>query len=396
MKKTVAMSLVAVVALNGSSIDEAFNSGKVTGQIRGAYVSQDNAADTDTYGTSIGGVLNYETGSWNDIKLGIGAYVSQKLPFATGDEDEGKANPDLFGENTSSYAYIGEAYLDYTANDFNLRVGRQLIDTPLADTDDIRMHPNTFEAAIGSYSGFEGTTVVGGYITRWAGYDSGDDISKFKKLGSDTSNGAAVLGIVNESVENLAVQGWYYGIDELADAFYTDALYVIPFSETMKLELAGQFTDFNEKKNSGMDGSVYGIVATYNFGMFILSAAYNKVSNDEGKIISNGFGGGAYFTSMEEITIDNLEDAKAYQLSAEFDLANVGIEGLTLSTLYGDFKSRPMDANVKEFDIIAAYKMSEAVSADISYATVNDKNNNFNGGDDGGYDRFLARIQYSF
>lgn len=398
MKTTLVLSMAAVVALNATTVDEAFKAGKVSGQIRAAYINQDNAVDTDTYGTSLGGVLKFETAAWHDIKLGLGAYISQKLHVATGDKDEGKANPDLFAADTDSYTYVGEAYIDYSANDFTLRIGRQLIDTPFADTDDIRMHPNSFEAAIATYSGLEKTTLIGGYVTRWAGYDSGDDISKFKKLGGDESNGVAVVGIMNESVENLALQGWYYAIDEVSKAFYTDATYALPFTETMELELSAQYANFSEEKGSGMDGNVYGVGAAFNIGALTLGAAYNKASNDTDKYVSNGFGGGPYFTSMEEMTIDGFEDVKAYQLSAELDMADAGLEGLTLSALYGNFKSTPSDMKIKEIDLIAAYELSEAFSAEVSYAMVDDKNKNTSedGLYDGGYDRFLVRLNYNF
>jgi imipenem/basic amino acid-specific outer membrane pore len=101
---------------------------------------------------------------------------------------------------------------------------------------------------------------------------------------------------------------------------------------------------------------------------------------------------------MEEMTIDSMEDAKAYQLSAELDLADAGIEGLKLSALYGSFKSTPMDMNVKETDLIAAYEINEAFTAEISYAMIDDKNKNTseNGLYDGGYDRFLVRLNYNF
>lgn len=398
MRKTIGMSCVAFVALNGATIDEAFKSGKVSGQVRAAYVDQDNAVDTDTYGTSLGGILKYETGDWNGLKLAVGAYISQKIGFATGDNE--KANNDLFASSAESYAYVGEAYVDYTLGDVNLKVGRQLIDTPFADTDDIRMHPNTFEAAIATYSGIDKTTVVGGYVKRFAGYDSGDDISKFKRLDGANSNGAAVVGIMNESIENLALQGWYYSIDELANALYTDGVYIIPFSETMGLELTAQYANFSEKKESGMDGNVYGIGGAFNVGALTLGAAYNKSSSDNGKSISNGFGGGPYLTSMEEMTIDSLEDAKAYQLSAELDLADAGIEGLTLTALYGSFKSSPMDWNVQESDFIATYEISESLMAEISYAVIDDKNKNTSNDGindyDGGYNRLLARLSYNF
>ncbi|MDD2949280.1 MAG: OprD family outer membrane porin [Sulfuricurvum sp.] len=317
MKKAIVLSMAAVVALSASSINDAFTAGKAGGQIRAAYVNQQNDASQDTYGSSIGGVLKYETADWNGLKLGVGAYVSQKLHFASGDVDEGKLNTDLFDMDGKSYAYMGEAYIDYTMGDVNLKVGRQQIDTPFADTDDIRMHPNTFEALIATYSGIEGTTLVGGYVTRWAGYDSEDVESKdkFKKL-AEGSNGAVVLGAVNESIENLALQGWYYCADKVADLYYADAVYTIAFSETMGLELSGQFAAFREDEDingnkTGISGKVYGVGAAFNVGALTLGAAYNKGTNKDGKVPPIGFGGGPYMTSMEEMTIEGMNDVKA-------------------------------------------------------------------------------------
>lgn len=397
MKKTLLISIAAVTALSGANIEEALKAGKASGQIRAAYVNQDNGIGADTYATSLGGVLKYETGTWNDIKLGVAAYISQKLPFATGDNEN--ANNDLFADNADSYVYLGEAYIDYAVNDFSLRIGRQLLDTPLADTDDIRMHPNTFEAAIATYKGFEGSTLVGGVVKRFAGYDSGNDISEFKKLDGADSHGAAVAGIVNESIENLAFQGWYYGIDNIANVLYADATYAMELSETSGIEMAAQYGHFNELQNSTIDGSVYGAGVNYNIGMLTVGAAYNRVSSGSGKAIVNGFGGGPYFTSMEEMTIDGLEDAKAYQFNAELDLSDAGVEGARLAALYGKFKGKTggLDAKVNEFDVILAYDINENVCADMSYATIDDKNKNTgDSGTDGGYDRFLLRLSYSF
>jgi imipenem/basic amino acid-specific outer membrane pore len=396
MYRIIMISLSAAVVLNGAEIDTAFKEGKVSGQIRAAYINQDNALDADTYATSIGGILKYETAAWNDIKLGIAGYTSQKIDFATGNNES--ANNDFFGNNAKSYIYLGEAYIDYSTDDFVLRVGRQQIDTPFAQTDDIRMLPNTFEAAFATYKVADEVTLLGGYLKRFAGYDSGNDISKFKKLDGVDSNGALVLGVVNESVENLAVQGWYYGINNLTNILYTDATYSVSLNESMGLEFAGQFGHFNETKNSGVEGNVYGIGVSFNVDMLTVGAASNVVSNNNGKTIVNGFGGGPYYTSMEEMTINGLEDARAYRLNAEIDMTKAGIEGLKLATLYGDFrgKTQGLNAKVTEFDIVAGYTLNDNICADMSYAMIDDKNKNNNTATDGGYDRFLIRINYSF
>lgn len=400
MKKAIGISIIALSVLNGASIEDALSAGKVSGELRAAYVGQNNAVNTDTYGTSLGGQLKYETGSWNDLKVGAALYISQKIPFATGDASERKANNDLFANNAASYGYLGEAYIDYSANDFSLRIGRQQIDTPLADTDDVRMHPNTFEALMATYTGFEKNTLVGGYVKRFAGYDSGNDISKFKRLDGVDSRGAALFGVVNESIENLALQGWYYKIDNIANAIYADGVYTMAIDETLQMELSTQLGHFGEEQNSNVEGNVFGIGAKATLGMLSVGVAYNKTNNSNGKKVINGFGGGPYFTSMEEMTIDSMEDARAYQLNAQIDMSEMGIEGLTLSTMYGSFKSTPMNWSVKESDFIIAYQINDALSAQMSYALINDNNKNtLNNGSsdyDGGYDRLFLRLSYNF
>jgi len=393
MKKIAVLGAAAAMTLNAAGIDTLLGSGKLDGQIRLGYVDQNNVVSDDTYATAIGGILRYESGEWNGFKAGVAGYGSQRIGFASGDGV--KRNLDFLDPTGHSIAYVGEGYVDYSAADFNLRIGRQVIDTPFADSDDIRMLPNSFEAAIATYSGIENTTITGGYVKRWAGYDSGGDISDFKKL-APGSDGAAVAGIVYDYSDEMHLQGWYYGIDKVADAWYADGVKAWKMTETVQTALAVQYAGFSEKNNSGIDGSVYGIGLDASVGMVTLSLVYNQAFNGANKSVSNGFGGGPYFTSMEEMTIDGMEDAKAYVAVVGLDMGEVGLEGLTLDTGYGTFKSKPMNASVSEWDIIASYEMNEAVSGDISFAKINDRNNNFDAGADAGYSRFMARINYCF
>lgn len=395
MKKTVAISIAAVAVLNAASSDEISVMEGVSGEIRTAYVSQDNRIDTDTYGTSIGGILKYDSAAWNNLRFGIGAYISQKLNFLTGSMSDERSNPDLFGKETRPYAYIGEGYADYTNDGFSLRVGRQKIDIPFADTDDIRMHPNSFEAALATYRGVDETTFTGGYISRWAGYDSGDDISKFKKLAQD-SNGAVVAGVSNDSIENLELDGWYFGVDNLSDIFYGNITYTADLSNTDNVELTGQWAQFNAKNNSLVEGNIYGIGVDVTMGMLTLGAEYNKASSPDGKHISSGFGNGPYVVDTEEVDLDDFEDVKAYQFNAQLDMEEYG----TLSAGYTKFKSIPQRTEVDEIDLIAMYNITEAINAEVNYVIVNDKNNNSADDGissyDGGYNRLMVRLKYSF
>jgi hypothetical protein len=405
MKKLmIASFLVGVVALNASTVAEAFSEGSVSGEIRLGYIQQENESNPNSYATALGGILKYETAPWNDFKLGVAGYISQKVPFTTGTQE--KLNPDFFDADGDSFVYVGEAYMEYADSDVTVRLGRLLIDTPFLETDDVRMLPNTFEGAMAMYHGIEKTTLSAGYLQRWAGFDSPrghtDSINEFKKFGENhDSNGVFLLGGTNESIDNLALQVWGYRVDKVTDALYTDAAYTLCLSETAGIKFAAQYATFDEKEEnigvkSGIDGSVYGLGVNVNVGMLTLGVAMNRAFNDAGKYVMNGLGGGPYYTSMEEMTIDGMEDATAYQVSSEVDMALLGVEGLTFTALYGEFKSTPMDAKITEMDIVVMYHISETLSTDVSYAKIEDRNNNFDAGNDAGYSRLLARLNYKF
>lgn len=405
--RIILMGLVAnmQLAVMGAVIPN--NLGTVDGIVRLGVINQNNEASNDTYATALGGILKYETPVWNNLKLGAAGYVSQKLNVGTGSWDTGKTNADFFDVHGKSFTYLGEAYMDYDANDLNIRLGRQRIDTPMINTDEVRMLPNTFEAVMATYFGLEKTTLTVGFVNRWAGYDSprghNDSMNEFKKFGeTHESIGTYMVGLTNESINNLVFQGWFYSIDEVTDVAYTDAIYKIVYSDTKSLELSAQAAHFSEDKDTTntmtlIDGNVIGMAANFTWDMVTLGAAYNEASNKDSKVIGLGLGGGPYYTSMEEWTIGGMEDAKAYRGSISINLGDIGLNGLTLSSAYGAFYSAPANIKVDEWDIIATYIYNNDVSADISYAKIDDKHDNANGSSgDAGYDRFLARLNYSF
>lgn len=404
MKKSLLLGFVVAGCLSASDFTEVFTDGKSSGEIRIGSINQNNAVGADTYGTSLGGWLKYETGAWKDVTFGMAAYMSQKISFLSG-EGEG-VTTDFFDANGKSFVYIGEAYANYSVNDLTVRIGRQLIETPFVNGDDVRMLPNTFEAAVGTYSALENTTITAGYLYRWAGFDSPqghhEHINQFNQFGSNhDSNGVIMLGAVNESIENLVIQGWLYRTDKVTNIAYIETNYRFNFDEEKSVEFLAQYALLDENANSlgdktGMDGKVDGVAINLNFGHYRAGIAYNRGLNGEGKAAVDGLGGGPYYTSMEEMTIDGLEDVKAYQLRGEVEMSGIGIQGVNFTAAYGVFKSSPANVKITEIDLVAVYKMSDTLSTDVSYAKIEDRNNNFNAGDDAGYSRFLARLNYTF
>jgi hypothetical protein len=72
-------------------------------------------------------------------------------------------------------------------------VGRFELDTPYADTDDIRMVANTFQGLLLSNSDIPGTTLYFTHLDKWAGVDA-DIPESFREMNGD--DGLNALGAI--------------------------------------------------------------------------------------------------------------------------------------------------------------------------------------------------------
>ena len=108
------------------------------------YLTRDNSDGTKSQAWTAGGWIAYRSGLIGDI-FGVHAavYTSEKL-FAPDDEPGTK----LLTPTTQPLNMLGQAYARVQMRDQELRVGRQLVDTPLINPQDNRMVPNTFEGAV--------------------------------------------------------------------------------------------------------------------------------------------------------------------------------------------------------------------------------------------------------
>ena len=241
-------------SINVQSLDDAFAKGSIDGHIRMAHIYQreDTPNTPDSYATAIGGELKYETAKFYNISAALSTFISQKISPLSGTFDKGTLNTDFFNANGASFAYIGEAYLDFQKDKLDIRIGRQKLDTPLNDRDDVRMLPNTFEAFTIGYGGIEHFVFVASYVNRWAGIGSGQDISQFKDIPGKIAatgaegKGALLLGVQNDSFANTEIQGWFYSFDKLAYVLYMDGVY---HNDTLALAplIALQYGHYNER-----------------------------------------------------------------------------------------------------------------------------------------------------
>ncbi|MDQ1338238.1 MAG: hypothetical protein QG617_1205 [Campylobacterota bacterium] len=381
MNKFVKLSLVCALALpllvgadegtkEISTINEMFEEGKISGEIRSMYAGYNlkKAGEKDIYATAIGGYLKYELAELNGFSAAAAFALSHDIDFATGEEGV-KQNPEL-SSSDGEYSVLREAYINYNSGDFNFRAGRQIIDTPLADSDDIRMIANTFEAYIASYQ-LSNFSFMAGKLQKWQGYDA-DLESGWTRAGED----GTWFGGVTYADDMLEANAWYYNITKLTNAAYFDLTLGYEMNSDISLSAAVQYLNESEISSSATKANIYGAMTELSAYGFTLGVAYNNSRKNADSGSFSGFGGGALFTSMDTMILDEI----TYDRDAEAVVGSIGyeIDDLTLTYAYGDFDGDADglgdSAHVVEQNIGAEYSViKDKLLFRAIYAVQNDK-----------------------
>lgn len=388
------VNVVADEVKVANSVEDMFSNGNVSGQIRLGYYDVD--ATQDTYATAIGGQLKYETASLSGISLGAAVYTSHSISSLSGSNNK---YSDFLASSKKSYTELAEAYINYSYEGLNLRAGRQLIDTPLADSDDIAMTPHTFEAYVASYTLKDlGLTLIGANVQRWQGTDAdyeNSTLNSWKDTGDNSTWMAAAL-YKNDMFETGV---WYYDVEKSAKAVYADVTAPIAVGENQEVTLGAQYLTESESSNSGVDGSIAGVMAESSFLGANVMLAYDRVSVNDGKQIFEGFGGGSSYTNMNTMTAGNLHDGTHGDGSSYLASLGYEVSSVNLSVAYGDYKADAIGAGAKahvsELDIGLTYAYNDG-KADLTvmYAVGTDKESSVRTSYDD--DSLQVTINYNF
>ncbi|WP_324172939.1 hypothetical protein [Sulfurimonas sp.] len=389
MNKLIRLSLVAALAISTSafaeeskeanSIQEMFSKGTASGQIRLGYAANNTEVTDakDTSAAAIGGQLKFETAAIKGLSLGAAMYTSHSLPVLSGDVNDNTFTNELTSDNRQ-YTELAESYLNFNYEGFNFRGGRQLIDTPLADSDDIKMTPHTFEAYIASYTLKDlGLSFIAGSVLSWQGVDDGyDNVTnrRWTKTGED----GTYVGAVTYSNDIIEASAWYYDVTKAASAIYADVTGTIAISDDIEIVVAAQYLSESEKDivagvPSTIEGSIVGAMVEAGIYGATLSVAYDSVSVKDGKQIFEGFGGGSSYTNIDTMTAGTLHDGSvsdgsSYTIGAAYEIAGVNIFGV-----YGDYQANAVSggakAHVTEIDVGLEYEFNEG-EADVAFVYV--------------------------
>ena len=376
-----------------------FSEGKVTGQARSMYAgySQEADGESDSYGTAVGGMLKYELASFNGFNAGVAFTTSQDMNFASGSGV--KHNPELSSQD-GHYTELSEAYINYKNGGLNIRLGRQMIDTPLADTDDTRMVPNTFEAYMLSYE-MQAFTFTLGNIQRWqgAGAGLGYDDNGIKQDSNWHKSGTRGTWMAGMNYNDLfEFNAWYYDISSKVNA--TKAGYFDIGNHKLNGDISFhyslQYLHEREVNNSGVDADIYGGLVEFVYHGLGFNLAYNRAVKHDGKRSFAGIGGGSTYTSMDTMNIDSIledRDAEAFVGGLVYT-----IEDWEFLYAYGAFKGKENSAGVLthivEQNVGFQYSFKDEFVLAAIYVNESDNHSIVKTTDD--WDRLQVMIKYDF
>lgn len=392
-----------------NSFNSMFDYADAFGKLRLAYIDSahkiSNTPKEEKHATAFGSEFGFKTASFHNFSFNLSAYVSQGISSLNPSRDE--RNEDFYDADGKSFVYIGEASLDYNSNIVQTRLGRVRVDTPYANSDDIRMAANTFEGAWVNidYTSTLKTQLL--YFNKWAGYDSqdedaGESQNEFKNLVDEESFGMLGASLTYEYAKNSELSFWYNYIDSMAAITYAEivGIYFID-GDSFHMDYGLQVSNITELEESNVDGDVLGAMAILHYHGAFIGGAYNIAYSDEGKFVTDGFGGGPYYTSLDEATISAISEitatsgktasdnnAESFRVGAGYEFENIGVDGLVAELVYGELYND--FGKIKEKDAIVTYEYDERWYVEAiytNYQSSSDRNT---------FDRALVRVDYNF
>ncbi len=365
MKKLVlstASLMIMSIGIYGNSLSESLEKANYEGAVRVGYQSNKIGKDTQDE-VAVGLKLHMETAPYYGLQFGATLFTSQ------GNGKPGFEGVPFFDENNDNYATLANAYLKGTYSNTTFILGRQTLETPFADSDDVGMVPNTFEAFTLINKDIQDTTLFFSQVQKWSGVDS-DAPSTFTKL--NENDGVQILGITYEGFENTALSGWFYHINDVANLTYLEANHegeINNFTYGLTAQYALQ--DYDD----GTKSTIYGVATSLGLKSTGLTAsiAYNKTN---GRASENFFGGGPFVCNAEHHTLSEAgHNGNSTLYTLEWDASVAGLDGLVLAAHVDVHSSGVEDAH--EYDLVATYEYNDRLNFNAIYSDIDDRDDSF-------------------
>ena len=308
------------------------------------------------------------------IKTSLGLFGV--LDSGLNSQDDNNIHADFFNRKKDSYLMLGEAVLTLSYKNIEAHLGRQNFDSPHLDGDDLRMVPNLFEAYLVDYHQNDNLYFGAGFVREAAGWENGGDLSHFIPIGEalgGKGNGTWLSWLAYKETQ-FSGNAWFYYIPDHLTSFYGELMYSNTITPEISYNLALQYDwgqDSGTARLGDVDAHTLGIMASASGYDITLTAAYNKNFGHTGALAS--VGGGPFFTSMEDQTLDAAtgDDTQSFLFSLEYALNNQ----LTIGVALAEFRaSNKHDYQTEEINYFLNYNWNDKLTTELMYAVIDDKN----------------------
>ncbi len=311
-----ALTLGAFNSFAADTVSESLKNGKVNGEFKVWYQTNDNDAGNNSIFEKqnstfdAGFNIGYRSDTYKGFSFTADFYAIDDLGTY-----ENLANNSIHGVNNSKTAsWLGHAYLSYNKGNTLVNFGRQDLKTPLIDSDAWAVFSNSFNAVYLQNTDIANTSIVASYVFKERTLKS----DRFNDFGDD---GAFLVGMVNKSLENTTLTGYYYYMDTvLSDV---NALYLEAATKIQKINLAGQYLLLSPDGANMDNTSAFGLKISSKVGLFDISGAFSSV--DSGTMIAAKFSDSSIKTPLFTQTISGdgdiagATDTDSYKLSVGFN-----------------------------------------------------------------------------
>lgn len=342
--------------------------------LRTGYINTDVENDSFQEAVAIGGGANCSITFQEFLTLNVGGFTS--IDPGINRDDDNRVHGDFFDADKDSYALLGLASININYEKFGASFGRQFFDSPHMDSDDLRMVPNLFQAYLLSYQLTDEIDFGAGYVHKGSGWENSADQSEFINVGrafGGRGEGAWVAWSHYEH-NNFSGTTWFYNVKDNVNILYTELFYAQELSESLSYEVGLQYEigrDTGSEFMGKVDADTLGFTGAISWNDLTVFAGYNRNFGDSGALPS--LGGGPFFTSMEDQTLDAVDagkDASAVVVGLEYGL----LEGLTLGAAFADFSaSSNSDYHKVEYNVYANYEFADKFTLESMIAHADDK-----------------------
>lgn len=307
------LGLSAVSSLSAGTLADALSNGKVAGKATVWYQTNDKV-DLFDQASSIGDAgleLGYVTSDYNGLGFGVTGYALDSLNLHY-DVVSGTPHGALGVNETSSW--LGEAYFTYKIDNTLVKVGRQNLATPFANSDTWAVHPNNFEAAVIINTDLPDTTLIGAFV------------NKERKRGSSTfedfytDDGAWMVAAIYSGIKDTPIKFFAYDVVDVAQAIYTDVS-----TKIADFTIAGQYLAMLPDADAADDTHAFGLKASTKFSGIKLCGAVSMTSDGALPVANaaDDMTKTPIFTSTitGDGDIASATDTIGYKLSAGMDVA---------------------------------------------------------------------------